>query len=114
MLASKGEPTPWGWREIPVRDAAEALAEVRVIDVREPSEYTGPLGHIAGAELVPLGTVASAAAGWSREQPLLLVCRSGGRSGHAARALRQLGFATLYNLSGGMMAWNDAGLPVEK
>ncbi|WP_375765274.1 rhodanese-like domain-containing protein [Archangium gephyra] len=83
----------------------EALGpQVRRIDVREPDEYTGPLGHLPGAELVPLGTLEAASASWPREQPLLLICRSGGRSAKAAQALAQRGFSHLYNLAGGMLA----------
>ncbi|WP_224242808.1 rhodanese-like domain-containing protein [Hyalangium gracile] len=82
--------------------------EVRRIDVREPDEYTGPLGHLPEAELVPLGTLEAASASWPREQPLLLICRSGGRSAKAARALAQRGFTHLYNLAGGMLAVREA------
>ena len=83
----------------------EALGPgVRRIDVREPEEYTGPLGHLPGAELVPLGTLEATSASWPREAPLLLICRSGGRSAKAARALAQRGFSHLYNLAGGMLA----------
>ncbi|MBN9682513.1 MULTISPECIES: rhodanese-like domain-containing protein [unclassified Corallococcus] len=78
--------------------------EVRRIDVRELDEFTGPLGHLPGAELVPLGTLEAAAASWPREQPLLLICRSGGRSVKAAQALARGGFQNLYNLAGGMLA----------
>ncbi|KFA94494.1 rhodanese-like domain-containing protein [Archangium violaceum] len=83
----------------------EALGpRVRRIDVREPDEYTGPLGHLPGTELIPLGTLEAASASWPREQPLLLICRSGGRSARAAQALAQRGFTHLYNLAGGMLA----------
>jgi rhodanese-related sulfurtransferase len=78
--------------------------QVRRIDVREPEEYTGPLGHLPGSELVPLGTLEAASASWPREEPLLLICRSGGRSAKAAQALAQRGFKHLYNLAGGMLA----------
>jgi rhodanese-related sulfurtransferase len=78
--------------------------EVRRIDVREPDEYTGPLGHLPGAELVPLDTLEAAAASWPREEPLLLICRAGGRSAQAAQALARRGFRHLYNLVGGMLA----------
>lgn len=77
---------------------------IRMIDVREPDEFTGPLGHLPGAELVPLGTVERASESWSREKPLLLICRSGGRSASAATALASRGFTRLYNLVGGMLA----------
>jgi rhodanese-related sulfurtransferase len=77
---------------------------VRRIDVREPDEYTGPLGHLPGTELVPLATVEEASASWSREAPLLLICRSGARSAKAAQALARRGFTHLYHLAGGMLA----------
>ncbi|WP_281256684.1 rhodanese-like domain-containing protein [Melittangium boletus] len=79
-------------------------AEVRHIDVREPEEFHGPLGHLPRAELVPLETLESACASWAREAPLLLICRSGKRSARAARALAERGFLRLYNLQGGMLA----------
>ncbi len=88
--------------------------KLRIIDVREPSEFTGEFGHIPGAELVPLGTLPEAAKAWDRNVGLLLVCRTGGRSSRAADALAKLGFAELKNLRGGMTAYNAAGLPTEK
>jgi rhodanese-related sulfurtransferase len=78
--------------------------EVRRIDVREPDEFEGPLGHLPRAELVPLGTLEAACATWSREAPLLLICRSGRRSVTAAELLARHGFGRLYNLKGGMLA----------
>lgn len=99
-----------GWREVAVGDAAPHLSKVRLVDVREPHEFAG--GHIDGAELVPLGTVVQAAAEWDRAQPILLICRSGNRSGRAAAELQRLGFQKLYNLTGGMMAWTGSGLPI--
>ncbi|MCY1040771.1 rhodanese-like domain-containing protein [Corallococcus sp. bb12-1] len=82
--------------------------DVRRIDVREPDEYTGPLGHLPDAELVPLGTLEAASADWPRDAPLLLICRSGGRSARAAQALAQRGFQRLYNLAGGMLAVRES------
>lgn len=84
---------------------------VFVVDVREPAEFHGELGRVAGAVLAPLGTVAERALGWERGQPVVTVCRSGGRSLHAAHALRDLGFREVASMRGGMIAWNDAGLP---
>ncbi|MFY0579525.1 rhodanese-like domain-containing protein [Cystobacter fuscus] len=78
--------------------------EVRRIDVREPDEFEGPLGHLSRAELVPLGTLEDACATWSRATPLLLICRSGRRSVTAAEILARRGFGRLYNLKGGMLA----------
>lgn len=87
---------------------------VRIVDVREKDEFTGPLGHIAGAELVPLGVVENAAQKWDPQQPVVLVCRSGGRSGKAALVLEAKGFKRVASMRGGMMLWNDQKLPVER
>lgn len=90
------------------------LGVARVIDVREPSEWSGDLGHLPEAELVPLASLAHAAREWDRDATLIMVCRSGGRSGAAQRQLRQMGFTAVINLVGGMLAVNAAGLPVHR
>jgi glyoxylase-like metal-dependent hydrolase (beta-lactamase superfamily II)/rhodanese-related sulfurtransferase len=84
----------------------------RVIDVREPSEYTGPLGHIEGAALIPLGELVSELDGIGRDRPIVTVCRSGGRSAQALVLLRRAGFEQVANLTGGMIRWHELGLPV--
>lgn len=89
------------------------LSQVIVLDVREPDEFRGELGHIAGAELFPLQALAARAAALPRERSVVTVCRSGGRSGKAALSLLGLGFARVASLAGGMTAWNAQGLPVE-
>jgi glyoxylase-like metal-dependent hydrolase (beta-lactamase superfamily II)/rhodanese-related sulfurtransferase len=87
---------------------------VALVDVREPQEFTGELGHVPGAKLVPLAKLLDAAAGWDRDLEIVLVCRSGGRSARAATELAKRGFRHLYNLRGGMVAWNEARMPVER
>jgi len=113
-LEQASTPNPQGFREIEVTRLAAVRGTARLIDVREPSEYRAELGHIAGTELVPLATVEQAAKSWDREQEIVLVCRSGGRSGRAAAALAAMGFKHVINMAGGMLAWNAAGLPVER
>ncbi len=108
-FASMFQRRPQGYQDLLPKDAAQRLDTFAVIDVREPSEFTGSLGHIAGAKLVPLGTIPTAAASLPRK-PLLLVCRSGGRSASAAAHLAGQGFE-VYNLVGGMTAWGAQGLP---
>ncbi|ADO75257.1 rhodanese-like domain-containing protein [Stigmatella aurantiaca] len=88
--------------------AIPPVTSIRRIDVREPAEFDGPLGHLPGAELVPLGSLPAAAASWSPHEPLLLICRSGARSMKAARWLAEQGFLQLYNLEGGMVAVREA------
>lgn len=111
-LSAQSTLMPAGFREVLPQVLRSHLGNVTLIDVREPDEYTGPLGHIDGAALVPLGTVPAAAGAWERDRTYVLVCRSGARSGRAAAALAAGGFTDVYNLTGGMIAWNDAGLPV--
>jgi sulfur-carrier protein adenylyltransferase/sulfurtransferase len=105
---------PAGYRDLAPARLGAALGDVRIVDVREPAEYTGELGHIPGAELVPLATVEAAAAGWNKDEALVLVCRSGARSGRAAAALTAQGFRRAMNMVGGMIAWNEAKLPVDR
>ena len=105
---------PGGYRDVSPTDVVRAGYHGRVIDVREPAEFTGELGHLPKAELVPLATLAQAAASWSRDAELILICRSGNRSARAAQLLSSMGFRKLYNLSGGMQAHNAAGLPVTR
>lgn len=92
---------------------AQHSADVLVVDVREPDEFRGELGHVRGSELVPAQALEAHAATLSRERPIVTVCRSGGRSGKAALALRALGFGKVGSLRGGMVGWNAHGLPVE-
>ena len=87
-----------------------------VLDVREPTEYHGPLGHIPGSQLVPLPELAGRAAELDphRERRIVAVCRSGVRSTTAAAILYGLGFERVYNLKDGMVDWTDRKLPVER
>lgn len=87
--------------------------QIALIDVREPQEFTGELGHVPGSTLVPLATLPEAAAAWDPQRDIVLICRAGGRSARAAMELARRGFRHLYNLRGGMLAWNEAHLPVE-
>lgn len=88
-------------------------ADVRLIDVREPDEFVGELAHVAEADLVPLATLESAAGGWAKDARLVIICRSGGRSGRGAMALENLGFTHVASMAGGMLRWNALGLPTE-
>ena len=93
----------------------EAIGEIdvyRVIDVREEYEFHGPLGFIECAKLVPLSTVEENEEKLAGSRPLLLVCRSGKRSGKACEMLQDLGVGDVTNLRGGMIGWNQAELPV--
>ncbi|KAE8764216.1 rhodanese-like domain-containing protein [Georgenia thermotolerans] len=89
--------------------AAAKAGGAFVIDVREPFEYVG--GHVPGAELVPLGEVASRTAALPSNQPLYVICASGNRSLRATEYLRAAGFDA-YSVSGGTSGWIGAGKPV--
>lgn len=99
------------YREITPAELARAPFTGRIIDVREPAEFDGELGHLERAELVPLAGLLSQASRWNRDDEIVLVCRSGRRSAHAAAQLAQLGFRRVFNLTGGMLAQLAAGLP---
>ncbi|MEA2479040.1 MAG: hypothetical protein QOJ07_962 [Thermoleophilaceae bacterium] len=90
---------------------AERLAEeaVEIVDVREPHEHA--VGHVAGARHVPLQWLGQSYETFDRDTPIVFVCRVGARSAMAAEAFREAGF-TAFNLSGGMLAWEAAGLPI--
>jgi len=103
-------PTAAGYRDLSPAVLHAVLGTVRVVDVRESDELTGDLGRIAGIEHAPLATLPAGAAGWPRDQPIVLVCRSGGRSSRAARVLVAAGFERVLNLAGGMIAYRAAGL----
>jgi glyoxylase-like metal-dependent hydrolase (beta-lactamase superfamily II)/rhodanese-related sulfurtransferase len=103
--------TPTGVEVVGPEWLSAHRAEVRLVDVREPVEFCGVLGHIEGAELVPLATLEDAARGWDRRAPLVAVCAYGTRSGQAVRLLRAAGFERVASLHGGMVRWAELGLP---
>jgi rhodanese-related sulfurtransferase len=85
-----------------------------VLDVREPDEFK--TGHVLSAKPIPLGKLKERIGELEsfREKPVVIVCRSGSRSATACAILGRAGFAQVYNLAGGMMAWQKTGLPVER
>jgi len=102
--------------------AAEPRDSYVLIDVREPPEFA--TGHIAGAVPIPRGVLefqveanpavacVTEPALAVREQPIVLYCRTGGRSALAAESLQKLGFTRVRSLAGGITAWTAAGKPV--
>jgi rhodanese-related sulfurtransferase len=85
-----------------------------VLDVREPGEFGS--GHVLGARNLPLARLDAPAADLAKrkEKPVIVYCDGGERSGKALAALKKQGFTRVANLSGGLKAWQQAGLPVEK
>lgn len=90
----------------------EHAGEAQIVDVREPAEFNGSLGHIASARLVPLGQLAAQVDQLARDRPVVTVCRSGARSAQAAVLLGKAGFGNVANLAGGMLRWRAEGHPV--
>ncbi|MBK9161773.1 MAG: rhodanese-like domain-containing protein [Nitrosomonadales bacterium] len=105
-----------GIREV---NSTEALQLVNhknalVLDVREAEEYKS--GHVLNSRWIPLGKLGERIGELEkfRERPVVVVCRSGNRSGNACVILGKRGFGQVYNLAGGMMAWQKANLPLDK
>ncbi len=92
----------------------EKLADVKLIDVRQPDEFVGELGHIAGAELIVLDTLPDHIVDLPKDQPIVFICRSGARSARAAAFVAMNGISNVYNMQGGMIQWNQLQLPVER
>lgn len=94
-----------------VHDELHTASAPRVIDVREEEEYVGELGHIPQSRLIPLKKLQYEidALGLEKDEPIVVVCRSGVRSTTAAAILTGMGYTRVSNLKGGMLAWNEAG-----
>ena len=84
--------------------------EIELIDVRE--QYEWDAGRIAGAKHIELERLASRADELPRDRPLVFQCRLGARSAMATEAFRASGYDA-YNLTGGISAWADRGLPLD-
>lgn len=85
-----------------------------VVDVCQPDEFAA--AHVAGAKNIPLADLEAKLAGTIKNKatPVILVCASGARSSKAVSIATKLGFERAQSLAGGMGAWREAGLPVEK
>jgi rhodanese-related sulfurtransferase len=105
-----------GIKEVGVTEAIQLInhKDAVVLDVREDSEYYS--GHVPHSRHIPLGALGKRHTELERykNRPLVVVCRSGARSGSACGMLKKQGFEEVYNLSGGVGAWQQANLPLEK
>lgn len=103
-----------GVPEVTVQEAAELQGEgdgALLVDVREPNEFEQ--GRAEGAVLLPLGQLNTRFDELPRDRKLLMVCRTGGRSTNATQFLASQGFENAVNVSGGMVAWHNANLPMK-
>jgi rhodanese-related sulfurtransferase len=105
-----------GIENIPPNEAVIKInhEDAIVIDVREDNEFVE--GHILDSIHIPLGSLNSRLQSLEkyRNRPIILSCRSGNRSGQAYRILKQRQFEKLFNLKGGVISWEHAGLPLTK
>lgn len=92
--------------------AEGGAAAAQVVDVREPNEWS--TGRLPRALLIPLDDLGARHRELDPRRPVVTVCRSGRRSLAAAHQLRAAGFPQARSLAGGIIAWHDAGLPIER
>jgi rhodanese-related sulfurtransferase len=110
-------------RECSVMEAQECVnTHTLLIDIREPAEFQR--GHIPGAVHLPRGLLEfeihglvqrthSESGGSPEDQPIVLYCGTGGRSALAAETLANMGYRNVRSMSGGLVAWSQARLPVD-
>jgi rhodanese-related sulfurtransferase len=105
-----------GGPRVSVSDAVQLINrhDALVVDIREPNEYA--VAHIINSRNVPLKELDTRVKEIARykEKPVIVACDSGNRSRGGVAALKKLGFTQVYTLSGGLGAWQQAGLPTEK
>ncbi|MGA7987201.1 MAG: rhodanese-like domain-containing protein [Candidatus Dormiibacterota bacterium] len=100
--------------EVSPKATSEALRAggAVLVDVRERSEYAE--ARIPGSVLIPLAELPSRMGEIPADKDVYVHCRMGGRSARAVEYLRAFGRPNAFNVSGGIDAWQDAGLPVER
>jgi rhodanese-related sulfurtransferase len=89
-------------------------ASTLVLDIRDDKDFAA--GHLPRARHIPLPDLEKRAAEIQKfkDKPVLVTCRNGNRSSAAARVLKKLGFSNVFQLKGGLVAWEQASLPVER
>ena len=92
-----------------VRDVHDRLAEIQLVDCREPYEWEA--GRVDGAIHIPVNSIMAGAGGdLDKDKPVAVICRTGNRSELATMMLQARGYDA-HNVEGGMEAWEAAGLP---
>jgi len=100
-----------GLPEIAPEWVAQHRPGVHVLDVRGPAEFDGELGHLEGAQLIPLDELRARVGEVAKDRPVVVVCQTGRRSAMGATILEKAGFSRVANLAGGMVNWRRLGLP---
>ncbi|BFR49575.1 rhodanese-like domain-containing protein [Nitratidesulfovibrio sp. HK-II] len=109
-----------GWRDVTPQEAATVIGQhandeaFMVLDVRTPGEFSE--GHLQGARNIDFTSpeFRDRVRSLNRNRTYLVYCRSGNRSSKALEVFRELGFTSVLHMDGGTLAWNAAGLPLEK
>jgi len=105
-----------GVKEVETLEAIQLInhRDAVILDVREDKEFA--TGHLPNAKHIPLGQLAARLKDVEKfkNKPIVVNCRSGARSATACGILRKNGFEEVYNLKGGINAWQQANMPVEK
>lgn len=104
-----------GVSQVSVAEATRLMNDdALVLDVREDKEWAE--GHIPNARHIPMAQLASRLAELDKfkDKPVVVGCRSGHRSATVCRTLKKHGFEHVHNLAGGILAWEQAGLPVTR
>jgi glyoxylase-like metal-dependent hydrolase (beta-lactamase superfamily II)/rhodanese-related sulfurtransferase len=112
-------PPPWGpvvmtyagLPEIAPDWVATHRRDVHLLDVRSAPEFDGQLGHLDGAQLIPLDDLRGRVAEVPADKPVIVICQTGKRAGLGATILRKAGRPQVANLAGGMVRWRELGLP---
>lgn len=91
---------------------ARHQGELHLLDVRSEGEFNGQLGHLAGAQLIPLDELRDRLDEVPTDRPVITICQSGRRSAMAAQVLLKADVERAANLAGGMIQWHRLGLPV--
>lgn len=99
-----------------VQSQLQSPSSPLLLDVREPEEFNGELGHIPGSRLIPLKELPARVQELEayKQREIIVICRAGVRSTTAAAILTGLGFEHVSNLKNGLLDWNDQHLPVER
>lgn len=103
-----------GVLDVTAEEVHQNLGDLFLLDVRRPDELIGELGHIQGSLHIVLDELPIRIRELPTDKEIVIVCRSGQRSAHAASFLKDQGYATVYNLQGGMMSWIDSGFAITK
>jgi rhodanese-related sulfurtransferase len=102
-----------GMLEIDPEWVALHLDELHVLDVRHPSEVHDQLGYIEGSQFIPLNELKDRLHEIPHDKPVVAICHAGTRSAQATVILSKAGYAQVANIRGGILLWQQLGLPVK-